>query len=300
MPPLLPRRPCAGGAFGSAWNNLTTVDAGYDVIAGTGNQNQYDNFVFLPSGPQSLSFDFAAPPGYGDSYSAGGRILYSATPFRWGWDGTVATGFDVNSLDPTRAFTLDLADFQGGSLYLALNFTYGSDLAYNIGVPGNACHGTPAPIPLPAGALFIGTGIAALAALGARRRKTAARLTRDAKRACRKTRPSGRRKRQTGMRFPGRSRPGKASGARFRVADQHRPHPRVASQPLRIPESERLLRGKPLAGGLVQHLRQAGAAHRVHAARDQPFVDPRIRRQDDNGPILHAVSSHWTSCRASP
>ena len=168
----------AGGAFGSAWNNLTTVDAGYDVIAGAGNQNQYDNFVFsLPSGHQSLSFDFAAPSGFGDSYSAGGLILYSATPFRWDWDGTVAAGFDVNSLDPTRAVTLDLADFQGGSLHLALNFTYGSDLAYSIGVPGNALPiqpGTPAPIPLPAGALFIGTGIAALAALGARRRKTAA------------------------------------------------------------------------------------------------------------------------------
>ena len=83
----------AGGAFGSAWNNLTTVDVGYDAIAGTGNQNQYDNFVFsLPAGPQSLSFDFTAPSGYGDSYSAGGLILYSATPFRWGWDGTVADG----------------------------------------------------------------------------------------------------------------------------------------------------------------------------------------------------------------
>lgn len=168
----------AGGAFGSAWDSPTTVDAGYDVITGTGNQNQYDNFVFtLPAGHQSLSFDFSAPSGFGDSYSAGGAILYSATPFGWSWDGTVAAGFDVNSLAPARTFTLDLADFQGGSLYLALNFTYGSDLAYNIGVPGNALPiepGTPAPIPLPAGALFIGTGIAALTALGARRRKTAA------------------------------------------------------------------------------------------------------------------------------
>jgi len=159
-----------GGAFGSSWDNLTAVAAGYETISGTGSQNQYDNFVFtLPAGHQSLTFDFTAPSVFDHSYSAGGSILYSTTPFRSGWDGTVAAGVDVNGLDPRRGFTLDLADFQGGNLYLALNFTYGADLAYNIAVPGNAI-AAPAPIPLPAGILLLGTGIAALAAAGVRRR----------------------------------------------------------------------------------------------------------------------------------
>jgi len=161
-----------GGSFGSSWADLTTVAAGYDTITGTGAQNQYDNFLFaLPAGPQSLTFNFTAPADFGDSYSAGGSILYSATPFRSGWDGTHATGFDVNTHQPSRAFTLDLPDFEGGSLYLALNFTYGNDLGYSISVPGNAI--APAPIPLPAGAALLATGVAALLGFGARRRPAA-------------------------------------------------------------------------------------------------------------------------------
>lgn len=163
-----------GGAFGSSWNQLTAVATGYDAIAGTGNQNQYDNFLFtLPAGHQSLSFDFTAPTGIDESYSAGASILYSADPFRWGWDGTSAKTVRVDFYQPKQSFSLDLGDFKGGSLYLALNFTHGANLAYNIGVPGNAAAPAPgpAPVPLPAGVGLIASGVAALLALGARRRQ---------------------------------------------------------------------------------------------------------------------------------
>jgi len=167
----------SGGAFGGAWNSLTTVDAGFDAISGTGSQNQFDNFVFtLPAGHQTLSFDFTAPSSYDHSYSAGGQILYSTTPFRWGWDGAYAqNAIQMDYYKPKQSFTLDLADFAGGSLYLALNFTHGN-LAYNVAVPGNALAGgpTPAPVPLPAGLVLLGTGIAALGGMAARRRRSAA------------------------------------------------------------------------------------------------------------------------------
>lgn len=169
-----------GGAFGGAWNSLTTVGAGYEALSGSGNQNQYDNFLFtdLRAGRQTLTFDFTAPAGYDHSYSAGAAILTSVTPFRWGWDGAYAKTVQVDYYKPTQSFTLDLGDdFRGGSLYLALNFTHGANLAYRIGVPGNAPAmpqtPSPAPVPLPAGFVLLGSGIAALGALGARRRRTA-------------------------------------------------------------------------------------------------------------------------------
>ena len=111
-----------GGAFSGAWNSPTEVGAGFDIISGTGNQNQFDNFYFsaLPSGSQTLSFDFTAPEGFGYSYSAGGEIYTSTSPFRWGWDGVRAPqSVSVNYYNPQQSFTLDLGDdFAGGSLYL--------------------------------------------------------------------------------------------------------------------------------------------------------------------------------------
>jgi hypothetical protein len=163
----------AGGRFGGLWSAPTEVGAGFDTIRGTGEQNVYDNFVFtgLPSGAQTLSFRFSAPDGYDHSYSAGGTILYSDRPFRWGWDGTTAGTVQVDYHRPAGDYLLGLGDSFSGNLYLALNFTHGSKLAYTISAPSNA---TTSPVPLPAGALLIVSGTAALAAAGLRRRPAAA------------------------------------------------------------------------------------------------------------------------------
>lgn len=168
-----------GGAFGSSWSSLTEVGAGYEIVSGTGSQNAFDNFVFagLPAGAQKLTFSFSAPADIDWSYSAGGRVLWSTEAFRWGYDGKdVGSGFQLGKWQPSQTLTLDLGDSFTGKLFLALNFTHGKDIAYTIGAPSNVAlppAGEVAPVPLPAGLLLIGTGIAALGAAGYRRRATA-------------------------------------------------------------------------------------------------------------------------------
>lgn len=164
----------ANGAFSSAWSKPTAVGRDVDVIQGVGAGNRYDIFALsLPTGAQRLTFDFTAPAGYGNSYSAGGEILTSEGPFRWDWDGKREGRVQVDVRNPSQTFTLDLADSFGGTLYLALAFTHGENLAYNITAPGNAVLSPapgPAPVPLPAGVLLIGTAAAALAGVRFARR----------------------------------------------------------------------------------------------------------------------------------
>jgi hypothetical protein len=161
-----------GGAFSSRWDSPTEVGAGITAISGTGSQNVFDNFVFtgLSSGAQKLTLNFAAPAGIDTSYSAGASVLYATEPFRWGWDGATAGTVQVDHYTPSRTLDLDLGDSFSGRLYLALNFTHGSDLAYSIGVPA-ASGVTPSPVPLPAGVLLIGSAAAVLGGLGLTRRR---------------------------------------------------------------------------------------------------------------------------------
>lgn len=161
----------AGGAFSGLWNSPTQVGAGFDTVAGTGGQNAYDTFVFtaLPRGAQSLTLDFSAPAGLDSSYSAGGAILWSETPFRWGWDGQHAGTVQVDHGQPSQSLTLNLANSFGGTLYLALNFTHGRDLAYTLSAPSNGPAPAPAPVPLPAGVWLIGVAMATLGAVGWRK-----------------------------------------------------------------------------------------------------------------------------------
>jgi hypothetical protein len=165
-----------GGAFGARFDAPTAIGAGIEAISGTGAQNRFDNFVFtaLPDGAQTLSLRFTAPASIGWSYSAGGAILYATAPFRYGWDGRTAGSVQIDH--SRRETTLDLALDDGftGKLFLALNFTHGQNLSYTIAAPSNAIPSSPAPVPLPAGALLIGTAAAALAALGLRGRRSVA------------------------------------------------------------------------------------------------------------------------------
>lgn len=162
-----------GGAFSGLWSAPTVVGSGYDVVQGVGAGNQFDNFVFtLPAGAQRITFNFTAPAGADYSYSAGGQILTSESPFRYAWDGAYASGVQVDYYNQTQSYALDVAPSFGGTLYLALNFTHGANLAYNISVPSNA-NVSPAPVPLPAGIWLIGSAVAALGGVGALRRRKA-------------------------------------------------------------------------------------------------------------------------------
>lgn len=164
------------GAFGARWDTPTEVGAGFESISGTGSQNAFDNFVFtaLPSGAQKLTLSFTAPKDIDYSYSAGASILYSDQPFRWGWDGTYANNVQVDYYTRGRTVDLALGDSFSGKLYLALNFTHGSDLAYTIGAPSNASPTTPSTVPLPGGVVLIGSAAALLGGLGLTRRRRAA------------------------------------------------------------------------------------------------------------------------------
>lgn len=158
-----------GGAFSSDWSSPTEVGAGVTGIAGTGNEAQPDIFRFtaLPSGPQTISLAFTAPAGIDPSYSAGGSVRYAYEPFRWEWDGVEAGWVEIGDWKPTQLVTLALGDGFAGSLYLGLYFTHGSDLAYTVSAPSNA---GPAPVPLPAGVLLIGSALGAIGLVGMRGR----------------------------------------------------------------------------------------------------------------------------------
>ena len=168
-----------GGAFSGRWDSPTEIGSGYETIAGSGSQNVFDNFVLtgLPGGAQKLILTFITPEKVDYSYSAGGAVLYADQPFRWGWDGTYGNNFQVDYHTRSKTYDLDLGDSFSGKLYLALNFTHGSNLAYTIGVPSNASPATPSPVPLPAGVMLMGSAAAALAGLGLARRRTAATAT---------------------------------------------------------------------------------------------------------------------------
>ncbi|MFA5538565.1 MAG: VPLPA-CTERM sorting domain-containing protein [Gemmobacter sp.] len=160
-----------GGAFSPLWSEPTEVGAGVSAVAGTGSQNVFDNFLFtgLAAGAQQIVLDFLAPGPVGDSYSAGLTVFYKFTPFLWGWDGTQLGTVQLYPHHSTDRLTLDLGEGFAGDLHLALNFTHG-EMAYNIALPGSS---TPAPVPLPAGMLLLGTALGGLGFAARRRRKPA-------------------------------------------------------------------------------------------------------------------------------
>ena len=95
-----------GGAFSGAWNSPTEVGAGFDIISGTGNQNQFDNLLLQrpPVGQPDAQLRFHRPRGYGYSYSAGGEIYYQhhALPLGMGRRARAAGRCSVNYYNPQQ------------------------------------------------------------------------------------------------------------------------------------------------------------------------------------------------------
>ncbi|MFA5539302.1 MAG: VPLPA-CTERM sorting domain-containing protein, partial [Gemmobacter sp.] len=132
-------------------------------------------FAALPKGAQVLTFVFEAVPGHGNGYSAGGNIVYKTAPYQWSaWEGihlgTVSFG-NYNVGTPIT-LTLKLGEDFAGFLNIGLYGTNNHPLNYTIGVPSNALP-TPAPVPLPAGMLLLGTALGGLGFAARRRRKPA-------------------------------------------------------------------------------------------------------------------------------
>lgn len=124
--------------FSGQFDAPTPVQADVDIIAGTGSQGAHDMLAIsgLPPGAQDLTLSFCYPPGSPANFWAGGNVLYRTAPFRWGWDGTEAGVFAVTPSQPTDSVTIPLGPDFGGTLYLAVYFTYGARIAWTIGLPG--------------------------------------------------------------------------------------------------------------------------------------------------------------------
>jgi hypothetical protein len=164
-----------GGAFGSSYLHPTEIGAGIDRVTGIGSQNVFDTLLFtgLPSGAQQIRIDFEAPTGYGYSYSAGGVVFYGTTlANQWDWS-KPSRQVQVGYHTPAQSIVLDLLDTFSGNLFVALNFTHGTNLAYTVSAPSNAGPATPSAVPLPAGLLLIGTAMGGLGLAGLRRRRAA-------------------------------------------------------------------------------------------------------------------------------
>lgn len=170
-----------GGQFSSLWSAPTQIVPGYTEISGTGSAGAFDNLVFtgLAVGAQTISIDFFAPPSIGWSYAAGGSVLVSNAPFRWGWDGIYAGTVGLNYLQRAQHLALNLTDqFAGGQLHLALNFTWGNGISYTISAPSNVAPPPAplpaiAPVPVPAGGALLGGILVALTAIRRKRARPA-------------------------------------------------------------------------------------------------------------------------------
>jgi hypothetical protein len=182
------------GDFSSDWFNPTAIAAGTSQVSGIASDLDVLLMSGLKAGAQTLSFGFSGAGLYSSgNLTAGGAILYSYTPFQWGWDNDGMTNYQVSynswnvgtpwfghsgSLTSTASLTLNETFL--GTLYLAIVPWNSTPLAYTVDLPVAAAaqpQPQPAPmpepsaVPVPAAGLMLGLGLAGLVA--GRRRKAA-------------------------------------------------------------------------------------------------------------------------------
>ncbi len=175
----------SGQDFSGNWTSFSVIDTGATTVTGTwsgGNDADYIAFTGLAKGAQQVVLTFSPIGPQGDSFSAGGSVLWKTTPLQhseWEGERLGEIGFWKSNQSTPQTLTIALNEAFGGSLYLQLFGTHGT-LQYGISAPGNALASPPvtatpedlvAAVPLPAAAMMLLAGLGALLSLGARRRR---------------------------------------------------------------------------------------------------------------------------------
>lgn len=165
----------ADGQFSRHWKSPTLIAPGTATILGTAEKQNAHEFLLLTGllpGAQMMSFVFDAPDWalFSDSYSAGGQVLFSTSPFRHQWDGTGAGTFQLGRWTPKHAFDLVLGDDFAGDLYLGIYFTHGRDVTWSLSTGvGSKSASDVAVVPLPSAAALAFGGLSMLFVVGRRR-----------------------------------------------------------------------------------------------------------------------------------
>lgn len=159
-----------GGDFSGVWSAASEIalNGEKSVTGAWSGHNDYDFLTLrgLDSGAQAITITFSADPvqmlNY--SYSAGGSIRYSTTPYQYSaWEGShVGTvSFTYGNTDP-QSFIINLSYDFNGTLYLGLYGTHGKA---SYAINGFRSHLSTNPVPLPLSWVLLGSGLGVLGLL---------------------------------------------------------------------------------------------------------------------------------------